>query len=384
MSKFSKKSIVIIALSVISLILGGTFFVIYQNKSGQNLASNSIQSSSSSQNSNFSTSSANSTNPNSPLEVWSQSERGVSSQSQSQNSANPSISSQSLSTLLTQDIKPIQNLTIKNSKSPEISSEGAPCQPDLFDPKTTKYEKIDGRYTIKVPNKDYSFGFQINGWDRENELKINLTVPFSVDFYTFGCASSFSHVLEIKKSGQRQYLFTHVLDFKFDESGKKLFLVNFVKNGDKWQKLSRIVNLETEGKFELSQNCGNYNVKWQGSKLLTTSDEKEGGKINTSVCLWNDKGELMKNYNVGMFWGTASRSFLNGSIGILAKNPDILYLTTFGYEDVNKCELSLIDTKNDRIRKITSTCNGSGTDIKNLIDLDNISTIDQQIQFPKK
>ena len=88
MSKIPKNYITVIALSVISLILGGTFFVISQNGSKQGSVQNSTQSSSSSQNSNFSTSSANSTNPNSPLEGWSQSERGVSL------SQNSTISSQ--------------------------------------------------------------------------------------------------------------------------------------------------------------------------------------------------------------------------------------------------------------------------------------------------
>jgi hypothetical protein len=62
MSKLSKPFIIINSLILFSLILGGTFLVISQNNSGQNLASSSTQSSSISQTSNFSTSSANSPN----------------------------------------------------------------------------------------------------------------------------------------------------------------------------------------------------------------------------------------------------------------------------------------------------------------------------------
>lgn len=40
MPKIPKNSIIVIALSIISLILGGTFFVISQNKSGQTVALN--------------------------------------------------------------------------------------------------------------------------------------------------------------------------------------------------------------------------------------------------------------------------------------------------------------------------------------------------------
>ena len=51
MPKIPKNSIIVIALSIISLILGGTFFVISQNKSGQSVANKSISVSSNSINS---------------------------------------------------------------------------------------------------------------------------------------------------------------------------------------------------------------------------------------------------------------------------------------------------------------------------------------------
>ncbi len=65
MVKLSKNYIIIIALSVISLILGGTFFAISQNNSKQNLALNSTQSSSVSQSfSSFLSQSSQITSPN--------------------------------------------------------------------------------------------------------------------------------------------------------------------------------------------------------------------------------------------------------------------------------------------------------------------------------
>jgi hypothetical protein len=88
MPKISKNSVIVITLSVVSLVLGGTFFVISQNKSGQNLTSNSSNSSSSI--SSQSSSSAISTNQ-SPY-LGGAVGGGSSSQSQTQNST---ISNQS-------------------------------------------------------------------------------------------------------------------------------------------------------------------------------------------------------------------------------------------------------------------------------------------------
>ena len=76
---------------MISLILGGTFFIISQNKSGQNLALNSTQSSSNSL--------TNSANPNSPREGWTQSGRGVSSQTPDSTISSQETTSNSSSSL---------------------------------------------------------------------------------------------------------------------------------------------------------------------------------------------------------------------------------------------------------------------------------------------
>ena len=95
MPKFSKPFVIVTILSIISLILGGTFFAISQNKTGQSAASNSTQSSSQmtpiSQSSNFSTSSISSTNPSSLQEGLSQSSMGVSSLSRTANNSQPKI-----------------------------------------------------------------------------------------------------------------------------------------------------------------------------------------------------------------------------------------------------------------------------------------------------
>jgi hypothetical protein len=96
MPKIPKNSIIVIALSIISLILGGTFFAISQNKSGQNLNLNSTSTSSSqmttiSQSSNFSTSSISSTNPSSTQVGLSQSSVGVSSLSRTANNSQSKI-----------------------------------------------------------------------------------------------------------------------------------------------------------------------------------------------------------------------------------------------------------------------------------------------------
>ena len=274
-----------------------------------------------------------------------------------------------------------------NSTDLVNTTTAAPCQPDLFNPRSVLYRNLYKKTPLgSRGNSQYQsqgFNFQINGWDKENENKINLPAPYSVDSYNFGCASSFSYVLEIKKDGQRKYLFTQVMEFKFDESGKKLFLVNFVKNGNKWQKLSRIVNLETGKKFKLSENCANYNPIWQGDKLLTALDQKETGKVATTICLWNNAGSLVKKYNVDMYWSAVNRSYLNGIFGLLPKNKDILYTISLGFQEKDNCELTLTDTKSDQVKKFVSTCTQQnlGVNFTKLIDLNNITSVSQKVKF---
>ncbi len=193
MSKIPKNYITVIALSVISLILGGTFFVISQNGSKQGSVQNSTQSSSSSQNSNFSTSSANSTNPNSPLERslraweerpegWSQSERGV---SLSQNStissqfSNPVSSSNSQ-----QSSNPSSNQNSPNNQTNNLQTYTNPNYPNL---------KInyDNSWKMEKENKkSYRFDELLDGSIKLT--KANQELNFKLTPYGFGtCGSNY-------------------------------------------------------------------------------------------------------------------------------------------------------------------------------------------------
>lgn len=238
--------------------------------------------------------------------------------------------------------------------------EPAPCQPDFFDPKVNKFYKVKQNGT---PSELYKIqGFQgdieggtmmIDGWDKEGEDKVNLPSPYDVTVYNFGCASSFSNVLDLSKNGVRQALYTHVLHYSFSKDGKLLFLVNNINDQGNWTRHKRIINIETKEINELPNvKCvSELDGFWQGDRLVTYTENRDLSDYQTDVCIWDKSAKLISRVGATTAWGAASRDFLAEKIGLLPTQPNIFYAYTSKNE--NTCSLFFVDiTKNDVSKSI--------------------------------
>lgn len=243
---------------------------------------------------------------------------------------------------------PSEDYLIKDTQSGP-----APCQPEFFDPKIDKFYKVKQSGSpselYEVQGSDGVYKMMINGWDKEGENKIILPSPFNVTIYKFGCASSFSYVIDLTKNGNRQDLYTHVFHFSFSEDGKKLFLVNSVNDQGTWTLHKRIINIETKEINEIPNlRCvSEFDGFWQGDRLLTYNLynlDSSKSDYHTDICIWNESAKLISRVDAALAWGAASRNFLAEKIGLLPTMPDIFYAYTS--KDENTCSLFLADIVN--------------------------------------
>lgn len=231
-----------------------------------------------------------------------------------------------------------------------LYSDPSDCQPVFFDPKISHYKKVIQNGTPAIayevedsndPNSGYHM--MINGWSKENEDKIDLPAPYSVTFYEFGCASSSSYVIDLNKDGKRQALYTQVEKFDFSPDGKSLFLINYIKNQDKWELHRRIINLETQEAFELANFRGMstyHNGFWQGNRLVTYEQHISEEFANeyeppnswgpddvywTHVAIWDERGQLIARLGSTSDWGAAAGDYLAEPIGLLPKDSDVFW-----------------------------------------------------------
>lgn len=236
----------------------------------------------------------------------------------------------------------------------------APCQPEFFDPKISKFYKVkqDGTpselYKIEGFQDDIDDGvMMIDGWYEEGENKVILPAPFSVTIYNFGCDSSFSYVIDLIKDGNRQALYTHVLHYAFSEDGKKLYLINNVNNQGTWTQHFRIIDIETKEVNELPANIECVTAVdgfWQGDRLLTYSEDTNKSDYQTDICIWDSSANLISRIGATTVWGAASRNFLAEKIGLLPTDPDIFYAYTS--KDENTCSLFLANIINGITKSI--------------------------------
>jgi len=231
----------------------------------------------------------------------------------------------------------------------------APCQPDFFDPKISKYYKIkqDGTPSDLYGVEGYSeWGvMQIDGWNKEGENKIDLPEPFNVTIYNFGCASSFSSVLDLSKNGLRQALYTHVLSYSFSDDGKYLSIVNNINDRGSWALLKRIINIETQEIVNVPNiACASQAGTWYGDRLLTFAERPDESEYTTDICVWNKSGKLISRMGTTSYWGAGSADYLSEQLGLLPKDPDTFYAYTIT-SDGKTCSLFLADINSENVYK---------------------------------
>lgn len=225
------------------------------------------------------------------------------------------------------------------------------CQPELFDPAASKYTKIkqNGAPSEMYEVEGTKEHFMIDGWYKEGEDKIILPDPYSLTQYGFGCASTFSSVLELKNNNVRQALYTHVPDFKFSfsEDKKFLYMINEVKNSmGTWDTKIRIIDIVNDKAVDLpSMECIGKD-EWAGEKLITFSDldyihwkieekmpnagfdehMKFEEEYKTKFCIWDKKGQLEKQLEGDFSWmAPGNSSELDAQVGLLPSDQNIFY-----------------------------------------------------------
>ena len=229
----------------------------------------------------------------------------------------------------------------------------APCQPEFFDTKVKQNGTPSESYKIQGFQDDIDGGaMMIDGWYKEGEDKVILPSPFNVTIYNFGCASSFSSVIDLIKGGNRQALYTHVLHYSFSKDGKKLYLVNNINNQGTWTLHKRIIDIETKETNEVPNiKCvSELDGFWQGDRLLTYTEDRDKSDYQTDICVWDKSAKLISRIGVTTAWGAASRDFLAEKIGLLPTEPDIFYAYTS--KDENTCSLFLANIVNDNDKSI--------------------------------
>lgn len=218
------------------------------------------------------------------------------------------------------------------SQKAYISPKSSPpdLQPELFDPKLSKLEKIreegpDDKYVYMVPNKP------INVWIEQ----LSLSEPFQAVVYHFsggGSSVNSSEVIEITHNNERDFLFTHVKGYAFSPDNKSLFLTNYVKNKNEWVVKKRIIEIETKKQIELPNvECTSaHRGAWDKEKLITHSDANIQGGCGpngdlTKVCLWDRNGKLLKQLEANYWWYAGSECYLGSDFGLLPQDDNIFY-----------------------------------------------------------
>lgn len=230
----------------------------------------------------------------------------------------------------------------------KVYTESADCQPENFDPKLDKFSLVDQDGT---PSKLYEIeGFEggkmmINGWLEEGEDKIELPTPYDVTIYHFGCASSWSYVIDLEKNGTRQALYTQVLDFSFSDDGENLYLSHLIDTDTEWVLVNKIVNIFTEEESEIANlECVNSSHMWQNDRLLTYNIKETGEEYPAEFCMWDNKAELLTKFDLNVAIGAASKSFLAEQVGLLPDDSDIIYTYS---SNGDYCSLYLVDFNNE-------------------------------------
>lgn len=236
------------------------------------------------------------------------------------------------------------------------SDNGAQCQPLEFDPLTAKYQaepNSENFYNIKVSEEEV-FYFGIDGFPKTKPSPKKLVQPFALKEYVFGCASTFSYVLEISKSGQRIKLLNHVNKFALSSDSTKIYFAQMIKDGNKWKETRQVYNIE--------KNTNSYLIKESAcsEKVVFGSEDYligiTGGYGNFSeqksyFCIWNSNGNLVNKLSATNLARGGSNDNIYSQFGLLPSQKETVFIFTYSREkesDYGNCSLFLYDTKTNK------------------------------------
>ena len=230
----------------------------------------------------------------------------------------------------------LEILDAKNQIPTEIVGEptsiaisgGQGCQPEFFDPQTSKYNRLE--QTEKTGSYWAKDIYQIKENDRNYEFSIK-TIPaskYSLTAYEFGCASSWDYVLDIRDDNKRTSLYTHVATYYLSGDENLLFLDNYLKNQQgTYDHKRRIVSVDGAKKTDIpSFDCVSSGARWTNDTLITYSVEPDFiKKEKTKMCVWDKEGNLKNRLQAELTWYGANSDSLWAEIGILPNDPNIFY-----------------------------------------------------------
>ena len=221
-------------------------------------------------------------------------------------------------------------IPVESKKEPTAIaiSGGLGCQPDFFDPQTTKYEYLQQtEETGSYWNKDI-YQVRGNGYNYKFSINTISASPFTITDYEFGCSSSSDHVLDIRKDNKRIALYTHVDTFYLSGDKNLLFVDNYLKNQKgAYDHKRRIISIDGTKKTDIpSFDCVSSGARWSNNTLVTYSTEPDRQKgEKTKICVWDQNGSLKNRLQAELTWYGASRNYLWAEIGLLSSDLNIFY-----------------------------------------------------------
>ena len=250
---------------------------------------------------------------------------------------------------------PLANLS-KNDLLPKTwqANESFDCEPAFFDPAATKYslEKNEtAMYQVTAKGTDGKmnmFEMLINDFGKKN-----LAAPYGLTYYDFICASAGTDVIEIKKSGKRYALYTHVRDFSISPNNKYLYLHNTVLQKDgSWKDMHRIITIATkQSRVIPNALCNQLQSFWSDNRLLTTGTSFESQTGDQQICVWDTNGILQGRARSSL---RENNGYIGSLIGVLPKQPNVMYTLNVD-NDTSMCNLYLQDLKKSMNEKTIAT-----------------------------
>lgn len=239
------------------------------------------------------------------------------------------------------NITPVEISEIEKTVIPSADSNNLLlCQPNDFDPATTKFTKKRDEnitpsdfYELNNPKDlDKNNTFQINGsFTPQDQIKIKLPEPLIATQYNFGCASQIDTVLEIKVGDKQVGIFRgiagEVQQSNFSKDGRYLYLNYWTTQINPLYKrfsIFDILNNKTLDVPYIYNDAINLpeikclgNGFWAGNELISVEQPNDSGYTRgqpINICVFDKSGKVIRGYTYPLNFTTASTQVLSSTI----------------------------------------------------------------------
>lgn len=157
-----------------------------------------------------------------------------------------------------------------------------------------------------------------------NDKIVQLPNPFETKIYRYNTMGSTTHfIIDLYKNNQRQELYTAVNMYAFSEDGRKLFIQNSARTGEKRQLKTRVINIEKNTEVSLPNLfCIGGTPKWQGNRVIVgRADDGLDREFNSDICIFDDNGNLVARISANL----ATNVGIMVPYSLLPNDPDTFY-----------------------------------------------------------